>query len=78
MDQPKTIRVLRHGSEVEIPEHEFNAATDTRLDGQTDADRDATTLGGAVSEASEAAAAAEASSEPAPPATSGAKAAKKK
>lgn len=35
MDQAeKTMRVLRHGSEVEIPESEFNAATDTRLDGK--------------------------------------------
>lgn len=34
MDQSaKTIRVLRHGSEVEIPAHEFNPQTDSRLDG---------------------------------------------
>lgn len=34
MDQgAKLIRVLRHGSEVEIPEAEFNPQTDTRLDG---------------------------------------------
>lgn len=34
-DQLKTLRVLRHGSEMTIPAHQFNPATDTKLDPET-------------------------------------------